>query len=104
MLRPRPRHSARFLAADGYHHHLGTNTWAGEGALPPEDGVARLEEWTIELPDATSVAGVGHSLAEGGYKGYYSFEWEKLWHPEIAEPEVALAHYPTAMKTHFRTI
>ena len=21
-----------------------------------------------------------------GYKGYYSFEWEKLWHPEIAEP------------------
>ncbi|NTS40421.1 sugar phosphate isomerase/epimerase [Flavisolibacter sp. BT320] len=43
-------------------------------------------------------------LAKGGYKGYYSFEWEKLWHPEIAEPEVALAHYPTAMKTHFKAI
>ncbi|HEV7331290.1 MAG TPA: sugar phosphate isomerase/epimerase family protein [Flavisolibacter sp.] len=41
-------------------------------------------------------------LAKSGYKGYYSFEWEKLWHPEIAEPEVALAHYPTAMKAHFR--
>lgn len=42
------------------------------------------------------------ALRKGGYKGYYSFEWEKLWHPEIAEPEVALAHYPTVMKEHFR--
>jgi sugar phosphate isomerase/epimerase len=40
-------------------------------------------------------------LAKGGYKGYYSFEWEKLWHPELAEPELALADYPKAMKKHF---
>lgn len=41
------------------------------------------------------------ALYNGGYKGYFSFEWEKLWHPEIAEPEVALADYPLAMKQHF---
>lgn len=41
-------------------------------------------------------------LRKGGYKGYYSFEWEKLWHPEIDEPEVALADYPKAMKEHFK--
>jgi sugar phosphate isomerase/epimerase len=41
------------------------------------------------------------ALAKGGYKGYYSFEWEKLWHPEIAEPEIALADYPKVMKKHF---
>ena len=40
-------------------------------------------------------------LFKGGYKGYYSFEWEKLWHPEIAEPEIALADYPKAMQQHF---
>jgi sugar phosphate isomerase/epimerase len=39
-------------------------------------------------------------LAAGGYGGYYSFEWEKLWHPEIAEPEIALADYPKAMEKH----
>ena len=39
-------------------------------------------------------------LRKGGYKGYYSFEWEKMWHPEIAEPEIALADYPLAMKKH----
>jgi len=40
-------------------------------------------------------------LAKDGYKGYYSFEWEKLWHPEIAAPEIALADYPIAMQQHF---
>ena len=40
-------------------------------------------------------------LARDKYRGYYSFEWEKLWHPEIAEPELALADYPKAMKAHF---
>ena len=42
------------------------------------------------------------ALREGGYKGYYSFEWEKLWHPEIEEPEVAIPYYPEAMKKYFR--
>jgi len=42
------------------------------------------------------------ALEKGGYKGYYSFEWEKMWHPEIAEPDVALADYPKAMKQHFK--
>lgn len=27
------------------------------------------------------------------YKGFYCFEWEKVWHPEIAEPEIAIADY-----------
>ncbi|MEO8720023.1 MAG: sugar phosphate isomerase/epimerase family protein [Ginsengibacter sp.] len=40
-------------------------------------------------------------LAKDRFKGYFSFEWEKLWHPEIAAPEVALADYPKAMKDHF---
>lgn len=40
-------------------------------------------------------------LYKDGYKGYYSFEWEKLWHPEIDAPEIALADYPKAMQQHF---
>ncbi len=40
-------------------------------------------------------------LQNGGYKGYYSFEWEKLWHPEIDEPEIALAYYSKVMLQHF---
>jgi sugar phosphate isomerase/epimerase len=41
-------------------------------------------------------------LLNDNYTGYYSFEWEKLWHPEIAEPEIALAHYPKAMSKYLK--
>jgi sugar phosphate isomerase/epimerase len=39
-------------------------------------------------------------LSKGGYKGYYSFEWEKLWHPELEAPELAFADYAAVMKKH----
>ena len=32
-------------------------------------------------------------LAAGGYEGWISVEWEKRWHPEIEEPEVALPQH-----------
>jgi sugar phosphate isomerase/epimerase len=42
------------------------------------------------------------ALRNGGYKGYYSFEWEKLWHPEIGEPDIALADYARLMEAYFK--
>jgi len=41
------------------------------------------------------------ALSKGGYKGYYSFEWEKLWHPELEAPELAIADYASVMNNHF---
>ena len=41
---------ALFLAADGYHHHLGTNTWAGPNAVAVDDGFARLLHWEVRVP------------------------------------------------------
>jgi len=32
-------------------------------------------------------------LRGGGYDGFLTFEWEKRWHPELPEPEVALPAY-----------
>lgn len=58
---------ALFLAAGGYHHHLGTNTWAGSGATPAEEDEAQLLEWTIELPGAADVAGAAESLTHRGF-------------------------------------
>lgn len=40
-------------------------------------------------------------LAKNNYRGYYSFEWEKMWHPELPAPELALADYSQAMRQHF---
>jgi len=32
-------------------------------------------------------------LSKNQYSGYYSFEWEKMWHPEIEAPEIAFSSY-----------
>jgi sugar phosphate isomerase/epimerase len=39
-------------------------------------------------------------LASNGYKGYYCFEWEKKWHPEIEEPEIAIPQYAKVMREY----
>jgi catechol 2,3-dioxygenase len=67
---------ALFLAAGGYHHHLGLNTWAGSGARPAGDLDARLLAWRIALPAAeaaqarASLEAAGRSItpAEGGWE------------------------------------
>jgi sugar phosphate isomerase/epimerase len=38
-------------------------------------------------------------LASGGYDGWIAFEWEKRWHPEIEEPEVALPDFVRVLQT-----
>jgi catechol 2,3-dioxygenase len=43
---------ALFLSAGGYHHHLGVNTWRGEGIGPSPPGTVGLREWTIVHPEA----------------------------------------------------
>jgi len=39
-------------------------------------------------------------LAAAGYRGYYNFEWEKAWHPEIEEPEVAIPHFAKVIREY----
>jgi catechol 2,3-dioxygenase len=56
---------ALFLSAGGYHHHLGTNTWAA-GAPAATDNDARLVEWELVLPDASSVADAAASVERSG--------------------------------------
>lgn len=58
---------ALFMGAGGYHHHLGTNTWAGPAARMPGDDDARLLEWTIEVPAADDVAAAAASLRTAGF-------------------------------------
>jgi catechol 2,3-dioxygenase len=58
---------ALFFSAGGYHHHLGTNLWAGSGAHPPHEEEAKLLEWTLELPDADAVRSLTAGLAAAGH-------------------------------------
>jgi catechol 2,3-dioxygenase len=56
---------ALFLSAGGYHHHLGTNTWAA-GALKATESDARLLEWIVQLPGSEDVEAAARSLRDAG--------------------------------------
>ena len=38
-------------------------------------------------------------LADHGYDGFLSFEWEKMWQPHLQEPEVAFPRYIEYMRS-----
>jgi catechol 2,3-dioxygenase len=64
MVRSYP--GALFLAAGGYHHHLGLNTWQSEGAPPPPEGALGLDRYEIVLPDEAAVNPPAGALGERG--------------------------------------
>ena len=92
-----------------------THHTVSAGKEKPADTWERLGRWVrhTHIKDSTpgekevtyvltgegtiGVAGVVRALAGGGYQGFYGFEWEKQWHPDIAEPEVAFPHYAQVM-------
>jgi sugar phosphate isomerase/epimerase len=41
-------------------------------------------------------------LVKMNYTGFYSFEWEKAWHPDLQEPEIALADYSTVVSGYLK--
>src|SRR3954449_4250351 len=59
---------ALFVSAGGYHHHLGLNTWAGEGAPPPPPGSRGLREFEVVLPDEAALAAEEDRLREAGFE------------------------------------
>jgi catechol 2,3-dioxygenase len=58
---------ALFLAAGGYHHHLGLNIWAGPRAAAPAENEARLLDWELLLPEGEELPAVASSLEKGGF-------------------------------------
>jgi sugar phosphate isomerase/epimerase len=42
------------------------------------------------------------ALRAAGYAGLYCFEWEKVWHPEIEAPEIAIADYARVVAGYLR--
>ena len=52
------RHSsqAAFIAAGGYHHHIGLNTWESKGGSPPPPGTTGLYHTAILYPTRRELA------------------------------------------------
>jgi sugar phosphate isomerase/epimerase len=59
-------------------------TLLGEGEVPMRDILA--------------------ALRRAGYAGWLAVEWEKKWHPELDEPEVALPQHAEALRAYLAAI
>jgi catechol 2,3-dioxygenase len=57
---------ALFLAAGGYHHHLGTNIWSSGPSSREHE--ARLLRWELIVPSTDDVTAAGRSLQSAGYQ------------------------------------
>jgi catechol 2,3-dioxygenase len=60
---------ALFFSAGGYHHHVGTNTWAA-GAPIATAHDARLLEWELRLPAVGDITSAAANAARARYEVY----------------------------------
>jgi catechol 2,3-dioxygenase len=57
---------AAFLAADGYHHHVGLNSWQSADASTPPDSAPGLRSVEFELADGGALAALQRRLSAFG--------------------------------------
>lgn len=63
--------------------------------------VSGADEWRLTLlgDGEVPVKACIDALGGAGYVGWLSVEWEKRWHPELAEPEVALPQFAAILRS-----
>jgi catechol 2,3-dioxygenase len=59
---------AAFLAAGGYHHHIGLNTWESRGGSPPPPGTTGLYHVAIRYPDRATLGDALRRVLEAGIR------------------------------------
>ncbi len=70
-----------FVSAGGYHHHIGLNTWQGEGAPPPPADAVGLRYFTVELPDQKALDQVIARVEKAGIPANQTEEGFLLYDP-----------------------
>ena len=55
-----------FVSAGGYHHHIGLNTWQGEGAPPPPADALGLRLFSVVLPNQMELERVLERVRQAG--------------------------------------
>ncbi len=91
-----------------------------DGKETPEFTVGQLGKWIrhTHLKDSVLTGGERKYVLTGrgdgpikrqvatlqklGYQGFYCFEWEKVWHPELTDPEIAVADYARIISGYLR--
>jgi len=68
QLRQRYGDQAAFMAAGGYHHHIGLNIWQSAGGQPPPPGTTGLFHLAILYPTRADLGRALRHLLESGVR------------------------------------
>ncbi len=72
-------------------HQLGS--WIRHTHLKDSIGTGDSRKYVLTGRGNVPIQRQIEALQSIKYKGFYCFEWEKLWHPDIDDPEIAIADY-----------
>lgn len=70
-----------FVSAGGYHHHVGLNTWQGEGAPPPPSDALGLRYFTVELPNQKALDEVTARMDTAGVASNHTDDGLLIYDP-----------------------
>ncbi|WP_026696076.1 VOC family protein [Peribacillus kribbensis] len=59
---------ALFISTEGYHHHIGLNTWNGVGAPKPSSRSIGMEAFVLSIPDQNTLEAIESRLQKNGYE------------------------------------
>lgn len=88
----RPQAGASLLGQHVRHVHIKDLRHNSEGWKPALTG-----DGDFPLPEVRS------ALCQLDYQLFASFEWEKKWHPEIADAKIALPHFTRWFRENWKT-
>ncbi len=69
--------SVLFISAGGYHHHMGLNIWAGEGAPNAPQNSTGIDYYTLQLPDEAALKEVADRVEAAGLP--FEYDGQQLW-------------------------
>jgi sugar phosphate isomerase/epimerase len=82
-----PEFTVRQLGGYIRHTHL-------KDSIPSADGRRYVLTGRGDVPVRKQI----EVLAASRYQGCYTFEWEKVWHPDLQDPEIAFADFAEFMR------
>lgn len=77
-----PEFTVRQLGPSIRHTHLKDSTGSGEN-----------RHYVLTGRGNVPIQRQIEALQSIGYRGFYCFEWEKVWHPDLEDPEIAIADF-----------
>ncbi|MEP7287590.1 MAG: sugar phosphate isomerase/epimerase family protein [Chloroflexota bacterium] len=89
-----PAETADCLGDRCYHVHIKD----GRRSTGEQWDLVLLGEGDVPVPSMLSI------LHARGYDGWLSVEWEKKWHPDIAEPEIAIPQHADILRKYLAEI